>query len=234
MLKPERCTARGGSMALNVGGRSLAFKEMREMNAPWRTVLHLAKRCVLSRGERIPLGRKLYFLERGKVRLTQQSLEGMEKIIWYIHEGCLFGETPFFDPMPSEGYFTCSVESVVWAFSAQSLDIVRREHPDLLMNLAQSMARKMRALSHQAASLYLDSVLVRTCKFLAQRIVPGSDPPVADVGISRQEMAALLGVHRISLYRILRQQEENGLLGPFVNKRVTVLRPEEFFEIIRN
>lgn len=164
-------------MALNVGGRGLAFKEMREMNAPWRTVLHLAERCVLRRGERIPLGRKLYFLERGKVRLTQQSLEGMEKILWYIHEGCLFGETPFFDPMPSEGYFTCSVESVVWAFSPQSLDVVRREHPDLLMNLAQSMARKMRALSHQAASLYLDSVLVRTCKFLAQRIVPGSDPP---------------------------------------------------------
>lgn len=234
MLQAPETFGRRWGMTLDVGGRGLAFKELREMNSPWRTVLHLATRCVLSKGERISLGRKLYFLEQGKVRLTQQSLEGTEKILWYIHEGCLFGETPFFDPLPSEGYFICSVESVVYAFSAQSLDIVRREYPDLLMNLARSMARKMRALSHQAASLYLDSVLVRTCKFLAQRIVPGSDPPIADVGISRREMAALLGVHRISLYKILRQQEEIGLLGPFVDRRVVVLRPAEFFDIIRN
>ena len=49
------------------------------------------------------------------------------------------------------------------------------------------------------------------------------------MGVSKQEMASLLGVHRISLYKILRQQEESGLFGPFSGKTVTILRPDEFF-----
>lgn len=42
-------------------------------------------------------------------------------------------------------------------------------------------------------------------------------------------MASLLGVHRITLYKVLRQQEEQGLFGPFERHAVTILRPEEFF-----
>ena len=34
-----------------------------------------------------------------------------------------------------------------------------------------------------------------------------------------------------SLYKILRQQEESGLFGPFSGKTVTILRPEEFFHL---
>ena len=77
-------------------------------------------------------------------------------------------------------------------------------------------------------------MLARTYKFLAQHIIPGSDPLTANMGVSKQEMASLLGVHRISLYKILRQQEESGLFGPFSGKTVTILRPEEFFMLARS
>ena len=213
------------------GGRCLAFKEMREMNSEWRSVLHLGRKLVWSKGHRVPFGRELYFLDRGKVRLTNQNMEGVEKILWYIQEGCVFGETPFFDPMPAESYFSCATNCVSYAFSADSLSEIRQKHPHLLINLLCSMSRKLRVLSNQASSLYLDNVLARTCKFLAQHIIPGSDPLTVDMGVSKQEMASLLGVHRISLYKILRQQEESGLFGPFSGKTVTILRPEEFFHL---
>ena len=141
------------------GGRSLAFKEMREMNSEWRSVLHLGRRLVWSKGHRVPFGRELYFLDRGKVRLTNQNMEGVEKILWYIQEGCVFGETPFFDPMPAESYFSCVTDCVSYAFSADSLSEIRQEHPHLLINLLCSMSRKLRVLSNQASSLYLDNVL---------------------------------------------------------------------------
>lgn len=210
-------------------GRSLAFKEMRDMNSGWRAVLHLGRRLAWPKGHRVPFGRDLFFLDRGKIRLTHQNLEGVEKILWYIHEGCVFGETPFFDPMPAESFFSCTTNCVVYAFSSEDVDEIRKERPDLLINLLCSMSRKLRVLSNQACSLYLDNVLVRTCKFLSQRIIPGSEPLTADLGISKQEMASLLGVHRISLYKVLRQQEENGLFGSFAGNTVVILRPEEFF-----
>lgn len=219
-------------MSQNIGGRRLAFEEMRNLNLPWRAVLHLGERRTVSKGQQVPLGSHLYFLEQGCARLSMQNLDGVEKILWYVREGCIFGETPYFEEKPSEGYFICTEHSVIYAFSEEHLRVVRSEFPDLLLNLARSMAYKMRVFFHQAASMYLDTVLVRTCKFLAQRIVPGSEPLTANVGISRQEMASLLGVHRISLYKILRQQEENGLLGPFENKRVVILRPDDFFRIV--
>ena len=220
-------------MAQNIGGRRLAFEEMRELNTPWRAVLHMGVRQLVPKGQQVLPGTHLYFLEQGRVRLTMQSLDGMEKILWYVCEDCIFGETPFFEQKPNEGYFISTKDSVIYAFTEQHIKVILSDFPDLLLNLVNSMAYKMRVFSHQAASMYLDSVLVRTCKFLAQRIVPGSDPLTADVGISRQEMASLLGVHRISLYKILRQQEENGLLGPFENRRVAILRPNDFFQIVK-
>ena len=215
-----------------VGGRSLAFKEMRDMNSAWRSVLHLGKKIIWPKGHRVPFGQALFFLEHGKVRLTHQSLEGLEKILWYIHEGCVFGETPFFDPIPAESFFSCVVDCVIYAFSQEDLNNICKERPDLLVNLLCSMSRKLRVLSNQASSLYLDSVLVRTCKFMAQRIIPGSDPLTVDLGISKQEMASLLGVHRISLYKVIREQERNGLFGPFCGTTVTILRPDEFFKMV--
>lgn len=119
-------------------------------------------------------------------------------------------------------------------FTQEALKEINTARPDLIINLLESMSRKLRILSNQASSLYLDNVLVRTCKFLAQRLQPGSDPLKVELGMSRQEMASLLGVHRISLYKVLRQQEENGMFGPFTRDNITILQPEVFFKLVES
>ncbi len=216
-----------------VGNRGLGFAELREENAPWRSVLDSGSRHLWSKGQCIELRDELFFLDKGQVRLTHFSLDGAEKILWYINRGCLFGETPLFDPLAGEmdSLHVCATDCVVYAFSRARVEQLCRTRPDLILNLLHSMARKLRTLSSQASSLYVDDVLVRTCKFLAQRLLPDSDPLTADPGISRQEMASLLGVHRITLYKVLRQQEEQGLFGPFDRHAVVILRPEDFFRL---
>ena len=201
------------------------------MNSSWRSVLSLARHTSWAKGEYVRLGRDLLFLERGSVRLAHQSMEGAEKVLWYIREGCIFGESAFFDPIPEENYCICMTACSVYAFSPTNVKRISVEHPELLLNLYQSMGRKLKILSHQASSLCLDSVLVRICKFLSQRIVSGSSPLVADIGMPQQEMASLLGVHRISLYRALRRQEESGLFGPIRGNVITILRPHDFYAL---
>jgi CRP-like cAMP-binding protein len=211
--------------------RTLAFRDIKDMNSSWRSVLSLAKHHKWVKGEFAQLGRDLLFLERGSVRLAHQSLEGTEKVLWYIREGCIFGEAAFFDPAPDENYCICMSACSVYAFSPASVKQISLERPELLLNLFQSMGRKLKILSCQASSLCLDSVLVRICKFLSQRIAQDSNPLIASIGMSQQEMASLLGVHRISLYRVLRQQEELGLFGPVRGDTITILQPDEFYAL---
>jgi len=210
---------------------SLAFRDMKDINSSWRSILSLARQSRRVKGEYVRQGEELLFLERGRVRLTYQNRDGAEKILWHISAGCLFGEVPFFDPIENEAVFTCISDCVIYAFSAQTVERVCKERPDLLLNLLRSMSRKMRIMSYHASSLYLDDVLVRICKFLAQRLVPDSNPLTAKLGVSRQEMASLLGIHRVSLYKALRHQEERGLFGPITGKTMEILRPREFYEL---
>ena len=213
-------------------GSGLAFRDIKDMNSCWRDVLPLARQSKRRKGDDVPQGENLMFLDRGRIRLAYQNRDGAEKILWYIREGCLFGEAPFFDPIQDDGFFTCMTDCVIHVFSAQAIERISRDRPDLLLNLISSMARKLQIVYYHASSLYLDDVLVRLCKFLAQRLVPDSNPLTAKLGISRQEMASLLGIHRVSLYRVLRQQEENGLLGPVKGSAVTILRPQEFYKLL--
>lgn len=219
--------------AQNRSGLGVAFGDLREINSPWRAVLSLARRNAYAKGEQVTLtGKELLFLERGRVRVTYLSLDGAEKILSYIREGCIFGETAFFDPMPAESFFTCAANSVIHSFSEQAIAEIGKERPDLLFNLLRSMARKLRTMTFHASSLSVDSVLVRLCKFLEQRIIPGSSPLTASLGMSRREMAGLLGVNRITLYKVLRQQEEQGLFGPVSTSSISILRPEVFYGLV--
>ena len=172
-----------------------------------------------------------FFLDKGRVRLTHTSLEGTEKILWYLNDGCVFGETPLFDPPSNEltSVHVCVTDCRVYSFSAECVERLFVSHPQLMHSLLQSMARKLRMVTQQASSLHVDDVLARVCKFLTQRLVPGSDPLTAVPNMSRQEMANFLGVHRITLYKVLKHQEKLGVWSSFSNESVQILRPDVLF-----
>ena len=77
----------------------------------------------------------------------------------------------------------------------------------------------------------MESQLTRICKFLASRIVPGSEPLRAKRDISYRDMADLLGMHRITLYKVMRQAQERGLFSFDKNSdEIFILKPEEFYK----
>ena len=214
-------------------GRDLAFEVIKNTNACWRSVLHLGRQFKLAKGEEVPQGVDLLFLESGSVYLLFQNMGGVEKILWYAQAGCIIAETPFFDCIANEGVLICAADCVIYAFTAGAIDQISKDRPDLLINLLKSMSRCIRILAYHASSMSLDDTLVRICRYLSQQLVPGSNPLTARVSISRQEMASLLGIHRVSLYRVLREQQECGLFGSVSGKSITILRPREFYELAK-
>lgn len=220
-----------------MSNRCIGFIEIRDLNTPWRDVLHMGTKLLLKKGEQVPQGEYLAFLNKGLVRLTHCSRDGKQKILWYIGVGCVFGETPFFDPQISlgGGVHVCATPCEIYAFSRDCVfKKIFVQRPELMLNLLPSMARKVRMLSNQASSLYLDDVTVRVCKFLGQRIIPDSKPLQAKPGISRQELASLLGVHRITLFKSLKHLEEFGICGPYEHDTCVILQPESFFALMNS
>lgn len=217
--------------------RCIGFVPLKDMNTPWREVLHLGQSRHYSKGEHVFQGEHLHFLEKGLVRLTHSSRDGKEKILWYIKAGCIFDETPFFDPLSgvSESIHVCAADSEIYAFSPECVHgVIAKQRPDLIINLLFSLARKVRLLSNQASSLSVDEVFIRVCKFLGRRIVPDSSPPCIKPGISRQEMANLLGIHRITLFKILKQMEDSKIFAPYDRGSFVVLQPEVFFQMVES
>ncbi|MDD4700752.1 MAG: Crp/Fnr family transcriptional regulator [Desulfovibrio sp.] len=181
----------------------------------------------------------MYFLVSGKLRLTALSASGGEKIIWYLGEGCCFNEIILFlenngnAPLISDNAsfrYECVEDCYVQKFAPEEVRRLGKSFPELLLNLCQSYSVKVTLLAQQVVSLSLESHLTRVCKFLATRIIPGSSPLRARRDLPLFEMAGLLGMHRITLYKALRSAQSSGLLTFDKNSdEVVILQPETFF-----
>ncbi|MCM0754656.1 Crp/Fnr family transcriptional regulator [Desulfovibrio aminophilus] len=208
-------------------------------NAPWRDVLHLATPLDFAKDEAvIPENAPpdfLYFLERGEVRMLRAEPGGQEKTLWYVDPDHLFGETPLLCGGASRNRHICTRPSRIHAFRRET---VREEifpvRPDLMFNLMETLACKVRILSNQVADMSLDELSARVCRYLhlhAERLGDQGGATLLNPRLNQQELAQLLGVHRVTLNKTLRDLEHEGVLGGYRRDEVRVLDPARFLTL---
>lgn len=217
----------------------LEFTRVHPAAEAWRKVLHLGSRLHFPRGAEILFqgqsGQAIYFLEQGEVRMVRFSQEGREKILWSGGPGTLFGETPFFDETPQRSTFVAAKDCIARAFPRRVvLEQILPSQPDLVLALFRSLASKARVLSNQSASLSLEDLPSRICMFLHLRLgaaeTANSSPRICP-GLNQQELASLLGVHRVTLNKVLRDLEKDLILGPYSRDEVYILDLERFRQL---
>lgn len=226
---------------IDVGLKEQEFSRIPSVAECWRKVLSQGRRMKFAKGTHIssqgPDASFLYYLERGEIWLTRTTMDGREKIIWAIGPDSLFGETPFFDELPARSAMVAATDCTVYAFARQCvLSQILPTHPDLMLALFRSLALKVRVLSNQAVSLSLDDLPSRICKYLHLRQkdeVPEKAPLVVSPGLNQQDLANLLGVHRVTLNKSLRELEKSGVLGPYSRDEVYILDRKRFNELVR-
>jgi CRP-like cAMP-binding protein len=219
--------------------KALEFSRIHPEAEAWRKVLSLGKRVKLLKGASINYGENaddnLYFLEKGEFRLVRTSLDGREKIIWAIGPGSLVGETPFFDELPSHSRHVAATDSVLYAFSRKCvLEKILPHEPELMMCIFRSLASKVRVLSNQSVCLCMDDLASRICKFLHLRMAHYAvedNSTFVCPGLNQQELANFLGVHRVTLNKVLRELEKAQILSPYSRDEVCILDVKRFQEI---
>lgn len=201
-----------------------------QINTPWEKVYSLGVpvsfpvRRILSgcTAGCSDAGTGMYYIKRGRVRLSNLNPNGQERVVLYMGKGVLFNEIPMLDFNP-DYLFTCmeAVDAVFWPKKLITGDFIR-EYPDLLLNLLESMGKKSRSFYCQLNSLRSFSSFANVCRTLysmhlfnrvGERIVPE---------LTQQELAALLGIHRSSLHKALTRLKDGGIIGSYHRKQLTI------------
>lgn len=204
-------------------------------NSPWEKVLHLGikknikKNCIIL-GNGQPVN-DLYYLHTGEVKYTAVNTNGEEKTIWYISEGNIFGEVPYFDKANCYSIISSTTDSIVYTFSRQLfIETIVPQYPDIVPEIFVTMAHKIRVLVGQINDLTLNSPKIRTYKMIYALM---SNPQNNHIHISQQELANILGIHRVTLNRIIVDLKNDGIIQEDISKkRITLSNPQKLLLLI--
>ena len=208
-------------------------------NIVWEQVLRLGQRQRFNRNEIVGGNGEnvdyLHYLYRGRIKLCRLTTSGIEKILFHIEAGNLFGEVPFWHGKPMDSAFIAEEPCEVYAFSRQCIkDEIMTVFPDLIMNMLEGMANKTHILGNQACDIA--DLVTRVSKVLVyvadreQKGINGTQGIIVK-GISQQELASMLGVHRVTINHAIAQLKRQGIIGEMTKSNLVILDYERLLEM---
>lgn len=148
---------------------------------------------------------EFYCLKSGKVKIFISSENGAEKTLTVLESGSLFGEASFFDGLPRVSSSKTLVPSQIITVTRGSLmDCIRRD-PQLAIDLLAYLSQTIRMLSAQVDTLAFQQADQRLARLLLKL-----EAPAGIVRATHEDLAALAGVSRVTVSRILSSFFNNG------------------------
>lgn len=208
---------------------------MSGLNEQWKSALHHASHLTFPKHAIIPHNEKpgVYYLARGEVVLTYCSSCGKERIALYYEEGSLFNEARTFSGYNPAGIFTCATDVEAYLFSRECILNTEfiRNYPELICNLLTSMGAKILLHYSFLADMGTGSHLVHMCRLILSLSSKNGNRLRFSAEMTQEEVAALLGVHRTTLARILRRLISMGIISKFTNREVCIENRELLMQI---
>ena len=77
-----------------------------------------------------------------------------------------------------------------------------------------------------------DNVMVRVCRYFALTMEKTPSGMVSRPQLSKSELANFMGIHRTTLYKILRELEAKQILSPYKKDCVFILNEKAFQSLL--
>jgi CRP-like cAMP-binding protein len=177
----------------------------------------------------------LYIITRGKVKISQSTLDGQEAVLAILGEGDFFGELALLDDSPR----SASAEAIE---TTETLTLHREEflnfidgNPSFAHHVLNVLARRIRHLNSQISDIFfldLPARLARTLLLLAQQHGQEDlEGVVIDLSLTQTDLADMTGATRVSVNKALgrfRKQDWVRVQG----RQVTVVDPDALQSLI--
>lgn len=186
-----------------------------ETLAPYMAKAHkrsfAAKHTIVHAGDE---PHSLYLIIEGSVSILLEDEEGREMVLAYLNPGDFFGEMCLFKDMETRSAIVRTrTPTVVAELSYQAFRQLTKEHSELMYLLAGQLATRLRDTSRRVGDLAFLDVAGRVARALLD--LCGQPDAVAhergaQVRISRQELARIVGCSREMAGRVLKSIEDDG------------------------
>jgi CRP-like cAMP-binding protein len=165
-------------------------------------------------------GDGFYYLHQGLVRIVSVNASGKERMLNIVIPNQLLGV----QSLDQKQHFTTAIavkDSIVYHFSCEKFKELIQMHPDLLKLFSRSVIHKMRILLDRinldalTSEQKIASLLHNICYEFKNYEVP----------VCQQDIASCTGLTRITVYKVLKQWQENGIIE-IINKKYYIKKPD--------
>lgn len=178
----------------------------------------------------------LYIITKGKVKISQSTIDGQESTLIILGEGDFFGELALLDDSPR----SATAETIE---NTEALTLHRQEfiefidhNPEFARHVMRTLARRIRQLNDQISDIFfldLPARLARNLLNLANKHGRITDEgTVIDLALTQTDLAEMTGATRVSINKALgRFRRENWV--EIDGRQVTLTDPEALQRLIQ-
>lgn len=177
----------------------------------------------------------IYFIEKGRVRLTRLSPEGKTVILALLGPGDLIGEASW-ESGEHDSYAETLEESRIYQISREAFQNFIRENPEFGLRLIQIIGGRLKQAQARIEDLVFRQVPSRVARLLVT--LAESHGKVTPNGIrvefplTHQEIADLVGSSRVTVTQILNKFRSSQWID-IESKRVTIHNLDALEEMVR-
>lgn len=162
------------------------------------------------------LGRNLFIIQAGRVKISGISSEGGEAIFSILGPGEFFGELSIIDGLPRSATVTSIDDVELWVLNRGDFLEMLQKYPQIAISLLKELARRIRRSDMQIKSLTLKDArgrvgmtLVRLAEDIG--IMKGGKVVISQLPLQR-DLANIAGTSRETISRVFKKFEDEGLL----------------------
>ena len=157
-------------------------------------------------------GKGFYVVLEGRVKIYKVSAEGKEQILHIFGQGQPFGEVPVFAGQNFPANAQAISKGRVLFFPRTAFVTLITENPSLSLNMLAVMASKLREFSVQIENLSLKEIPARLASYLIYLAEEQHSEEAVTLGISKGQLASMLGTIPETLSRIFAKLSGQGLI----------------------
>ncbi|UIF30124.1 Crp/Fnr family transcriptional regulator [Levilactobacillus brevis] len=172
---------------------------------------------VFSTGE---VSQTLYIVNQGQVRLYHLAEDGREQVLRVLNPGDFVGEIALFTDEIHASYAEATKTTELCTISRAALTALIKKLPPLSMALLGALADRLKAAERQATLLAIPDALPRLAGYLQE--LSNHATGTVDLPMSKQDLAAYLGMTPESLSRKLRQLVTAGIIETIGRRQIKV------------
>ncbi len=170
---------------------------------------------------------RLLVLNRGRAKVVRTASDGRQQIISWLEPGDFSGEVTVFTGQPTDNEIIALEDSSFCTINGAELKAVLANSPDLSLAVIEQLSQRLSSSAEQIESLSLlpasQKILQRLRQLAAGRLE-------FDLPMSKQDLAAELGITPETLSRQLRKLSDEGHIALTGTRTIQLLSYTESSE----